>query len=108
MNENMKNYSFIDTGASSPIVAWKLTKNRSHIISVMSIPGCSSHSENSQRFKLNAESPSMSEKDIELLYCLIGYYLQAKLLYQTYKLVLHTYSQEWNYQQTFTRTDTSI
>ena len=68
----MKNYPFIDTSGSIPIVAWKLMKNRSHIISDISIPGCSSHSGNSQRFKLNAESPSMLEKDIELLYCLIG------------------------------------
>ena len=30
------------------------------------------HSGNSQRFKLDAELPSISEKDIELLHCLIG------------------------------------
>ena len=32
--------------------------------------------------------------------------IQAKILYQTYKLVLHTYSQGWNYQQTITKMDT--
>ena len=47
-------------------------KNCSHSISDILISGCSPHSGNSQRFKLNAESPSMPEKDIELLYCLIG------------------------------------
>ena len=67
-NKEVKNYSFIDTGASIPIVAWKLTKNHSHIISDVSIPGCSSHSGNSQRFKLDADSPSVSE----LLYYIIG------------------------------------
>ena len=34
------------------------------------------------------------------------YCLQEKLPDQTYKLVLYTYSQEWNYQRTITRTDT--
>ena len=67
----MKNYPFIDTDVSISIVAWKLTKNFSHIISDISIPGFLPHFGNSQRFKLNAESPSMSEKDTELLYCLI-------------------------------------
>ena len=67
----MKNYPFIDTDASIPIVACKLTKNCSHIISGISIPGCSPHSGNSQRFKLDADSPSMSEKDLILLCCLI-------------------------------------
>ena len=71
-NEVMKNYPFIDTCASILIVAWKLTKNRSHIISDISIPGRSPHSGNSQRFKLDVESPNMSAKDIELLYCPIG------------------------------------
>ena len=70
-NEDMKNYPFIDTSTLIPIVAWKLTKNCSHIISGISIPGRSPHSGNSQRFKLDAESPNISAKDIELLYCLI-------------------------------------
>ena len=61
----------MDTGASVPIVSWKLTKKRSHIISDISIPGCLPHSGFSQRFKLNADSPSMSEKDTGLLYRLI-------------------------------------
>ena len=70
-NKDAKNYPFIDTGASILIVAWKLTKNCSHIICDISIPGCSPHSGNSQRSKLNAESLSISKKDIDLLYCLI-------------------------------------
>ena len=37
-NEDLKNYSFINVSASIPILAWKLTKNRSHIISGTSIP----------------------------------------------------------------------
>ena len=32
-NEDMKNYPFINTNASIPILAWKITKNCSHIIS---------------------------------------------------------------------------
>ena len=61
----------MDTSISIPIVCWKITKKRSHIISDVSIPGRLPHSGFSQRFKLNADSPSMSEKDIGLLYCLI-------------------------------------
>ena len=59
-NKDKKNYLLMDTGASIPIVAWKLTKN-----------GRLPHSGFSQRFKLNADSPSMPEKDIGLLYSLI-------------------------------------
>ena len=61
----------MDTGASIPIVAWKLIKNQSHIISDISVPGRLPHSRFSQNFKLNADSPSMSKKDIGLLYSLI-------------------------------------
>ena len=71
-NKDLKNYPFIDVGASIPVVAWKVTKNRSHIISNISIPSCSLHSGNNQRFKLNIESPSIPEEDIELFYCLIS------------------------------------
>ena len=70
-NEDKRNHPLMDTGTSIPIIAWKLTKNRSHIISDISIPGCLPHSGFSQRFKLNANSPRMSGKDIGLLYCLI-------------------------------------
>ena len=42
-------------------------KNYSHIINDISIFGRAPHSGNSQRFKLDAESPNMSAKDIELL-----------------------------------------
>ena len=61
----------MDTGASIPIVAWKLMKKWSHIISDISIPGCLPHSGFSKRFELNAESPSISEKNIRLLYSVI-------------------------------------
>ena len=70
-NKDKKNYPLMYTGASVPIVSWKLTMKQSYIISDISIPGCLPHSGFSQRFKLNAESPSMSEKDIGLLYRLI-------------------------------------
>ena len=42
-----------------------------HIINNTSIPGWTSHSGFNQRFKLDTNSPSMSEKDIGLLYRLI-------------------------------------
>ena len=61
----------MDNGKFIPIVIWKLTKNRSHIISDISIPGWTSHSGFNLRFKLDTDSPSMSEKDIGLLYRLI-------------------------------------
>ena len=71
-NEDLKNYLLFNIGASIPIIAWKLTKNHSHIISGTSIPGCSPHSGNNQRFKLDVESPSIPKKDIELFYQLIA------------------------------------
>ena len=61
----------MDTGTSIPIIAWKLMKNQSHIISDISLPSRLPHSGFSQRFKLNANSPSMSDKDKRLLYSLI-------------------------------------
>ena len=67
----MKNYPCINAGASIPIINRKLANNRSHIVSGTFIPSCSPYSENNQRFKLDIESPSISEKDIELFYCLI-------------------------------------
>ena len=70
-NKDMRTYPLIDNGKSIPIVTWKLTKNCSHIISDISIPGQIPHSGFDQRFKLDADSPSMSEKDIGLLYRLI-------------------------------------
>ena len=72
MNEDLKNYPFIDACASIPIVAWKLTKNSSHIISNKSFPAHLSYFENNQRFKLDVESSSIPEKDIELFHRLIG------------------------------------
>ena len=47
-NGDKKNYPLMDTGASIQIVTWKLAKNRSHIISAISIPGCLQHSRFSQ------------------------------------------------------------
>ena len=70
-NKDKKNYSLMDTGTFIQIIAWKLTKNRSHIISDISIPGRLPHSGFSQRFKLNTNSPNMSDKDKQLLYSLI-------------------------------------
>ena len=61
----------MDTSTSISIVSWKITKKPSPIISDISIPGCLPHSGFSHRFKMNADSPSMSDKDIQLLYCLI-------------------------------------
>ena len=70
-NEDKNNYPLMDTGASVPIVVWKLTKEQSHIISDISLPGHLPHSGFSHRFKLNTDSPSMSDKDIWFLYRLI-------------------------------------
>ena len=70
-NEDKRNHPLMDTGTSIPMIAWKLTKNRSHIISDISIPGRLPHYGFSQRFKLNANTPNMSGKDIGLVYCLI-------------------------------------
>ena len=71
-NEDLKNYSCIDTGASIPISTCKLTKNCSHIVSGASIPSHSLYSGNNQRFRLDVESPSLPEKDIEKFYCLVA------------------------------------
>ena len=71
VGEVMKTYPLMDNEKSIPIVTWKLTKNCSHIISDISIPRRIPHSGFDQRFKLDADSPSMSEKDIWLLYHLI-------------------------------------
>ena len=70
-NKDKRNYPLINNDTYIPIVTWKLTKNRSHIISDISTPGRLPHSGFSQRFILNADSPSISEKDIGLLYRLI-------------------------------------
>ena len=63
----MKTSPLMNNNKSIPIVTWKLTKNRSHIISDISISGQIPDSGFDQKFKLDAES----EKDIGLLYCLI-------------------------------------
>ena len=76
-NKDKKNYLLIDIGASISIVSWKLTKKQSHIINDIVISSRLPYSEFSQRFKLNPESPSMLEKDIEILYCLIARLLLA-------------------------------
>ena len=69
------NYPLIDTNTSIPIVSWKIMKEQSHIISDISIPNRLPHFGFSHRFKLNIDSPSMSDKDIRLLYSLIEIYL---------------------------------
>ena len=90
-NKDKRNYPLINTGTSIPIIAWKLTKNQSYIISDISIPGRLPHSRLSQRFKLNDNSPNMSGKDIGLVYRTSkDLYSQEKLLDQTYLLVYHT------------------
>ena len=71
-NDDLKNYLFIDASALIPVVAWKVIKNCSHIISNKSLPGCSLYSGNNQRLKLNVESSSIPEKDIDVFYYLIG------------------------------------
>ena len=70
-NEDKKNYSLMDNGTSIPIVSWMITNKQQHIISDISIPGCLPHSRFSYRFKLNADSPRISDKDIRLLFSLI-------------------------------------
>ena len=47
--------TLIDTGTSIPIIAWKLTKNQSHIISDISIPGRLQHSIVSSNRKVKGE-----------------------------------------------------
>ena len=67
-NKDLKNYLIIDTSAIIAILAWRLTKIFLQINSSTSIPGCSQHSGVYQRFKLDIESPSIPEKDMELFY----------------------------------------
>ena len=43
-NEDKRNYPLMDNASSITIVAWKLTKNQSLIISNISIPDRSPHS----------------------------------------------------------------
>ena len=61
----------MDTSTAIPIVSWKIMKERSHIISDISIPGQLSYFGFSHRFELNTESPSILDKDKRLLYSLI-------------------------------------
>ena len=70
-SKDKENYTLMDTGTSIPRIAWKLTKNQSHIINDISFPDLLPHIGFSQRFKVNANSPSMTEQDIGLLYHLI-------------------------------------
>ena len=70
-NEDLKNYPFINTGASISISTWKFTKHRSHIINGTFNPSFSPISGNDQWFKINVESPSLPEMDTELFYCLV-------------------------------------
>ena len=118
MDEDPKNHPFIDSNASIPISTCKFMKNHSYIDSGASIPtsiykstmfdqskgeiveadeelinSCSHYSQNDQLFKVDVESPSLPEKDVELFYCHVTRLLDPD---QTYKLVLHTYPQGWN------------
>ena len=103
-NKDPKYYLFINTGASIPISTCNFIKNRLHIVSGTFIPSFSQYSRNDQRFKVDNESPSLLEKDSELFVKRLLF--TSELLDQTYKLVLHLYSQGWNYHQTITKTDT--
>ena len=71
MNKDMRTYPLVDNEKSILIITWNLTKNRSYIISDISIPGRTSHSGFNQRFKLDTDSPSMLKKNIGLLYRLV-------------------------------------
>ena len=71
INEDKTDYPFTNNDTCIPIVTWKLTKNQSHTINDISTPGHLPHSGFSQRFILNDNSPSMSDKDIGLLHPLI-------------------------------------
>ena len=71
-NKDPKNYPFIDINTSIPIVTWKLTESRSHIISNRLLSSYSSYSGNNQRSKLDGESSSIPVNHIELFYRLIG------------------------------------
>ena len=71
-NKGLKNYTFIDVGTFIPIITWKLTKNCSHIISDRPLSSCLLYYGRYQRSKHNDNSSSISIKDIELLYRLIG------------------------------------
>ena len=70
-NKDMKTYPFIDNGKSILIVIQKLTKNRSRIISDISIPSSLPHLGIHHRFILNTNLSSMSDKNKRLLYKLI-------------------------------------
>ena len=64
-------YPLMDTSTFIPIVYWKITQKHSHNISDISIPGRLPHFGFSHRFKLNTDSPSMSDKDKRLVYILM-------------------------------------
>ena len=66
-NEEKRNYPLINTGTAIPIIAWKLTKNQSNIISDISIPSRLPHSGFSQRFKLNNNSPNTHRKGYSIV-----------------------------------------
>ena len=70
-SKDKKKYPLMDTSTSISIISWKITKNQSHIISDISIPGQLPNFGFSHTFELNTESPSMSDKDKCLLYSLI-------------------------------------
>ena len=70
-SKDKKKCPFRKTSTMIPIVGWKITKKRSHIINNISIPGCLPHCRFNHKFKLNTDLPSMSNKDTQLLYSLI-------------------------------------
>ena len=71
MNKDLKDYTFIGVGTSTPVFTWKLMKSFSHIIINRLLSNCSLYYGDSQRIKCNDISSIMTIKDIELFYCLI-------------------------------------
>ena len=82
-DEDPKNCLLINTSTSIPISTCKFTKNRSYIVTGTSILSRSQYSGNDQRFKVDVESPSLSEKYAELFDGLV-----SRLLF-TNNLVTH-------------------
>ena len=105
-NKDNRNHPLMNTGASILIITWKLTKNQSHIISEISIPGRLPNSGFSQRFKLNANTPNMSGKDIGLLYRLIKRFVLTSKITRLDVLTCVSYIITRMESATITKTDT--
>ena len=106
-SKDRNKYPLRNTSTLLPIISWKITKKRPHIISDILIPNRLPHCEISHRFKLKLTHQVCQ---IRINDCYIvslkDFYSYVKLLYQTYMLVYHTLSQEWNRQPSVTKTAT--